>query len=218
LLRLWLAAPTSTTATSRSAAASRSLRGTKEGATMNGCLLVSLVRLLAAFTLGAVDGLLFHLQRYRLFAHQNRVASTRSIPCVRSWCCRRSHCCTSRTNRALPLACCGLHRADQVALALDVRAEATSRRRFGGLSCCRVSKSTSAANGLHSVRASRSRAGGAVPDALAWSLRRFPRYTALTLPLTTFKAFTRSTRGFRRGRADVQHVALPSSESTYAEP
>jgi hypothetical protein len=36
---------------------------------MDHLLLVSVIPLLGAFALGAVDGLYFHLRRYRLFAH-----------------------------------------------------------------------------------------------------------------------------------------------------
>src|SRR5690349_19548967 len=99
---------------------------------MSGILFVSLFPLFGAFLLGAVDGLYFHLRRYRLFAHAES---------------HREH--VLHTMRALlvlpPLTllflatpvgaylwiaatCIAL---DQVVLVLDLRAETTSRRGFG---------------------------------------------------------------------------------------
>ena len=118
---------------------------------MNGLLAVSLVPLFSAFMLGAVDGLYFHLRRYRLVAHPES---------------RGEH--VLHTVRALlvlpPLACLYLADAtgawlwlaaaaiavDQVVLVLDLRAEATSRRRFGGLSAAEYQIHVGA-NGLHAV-------------------------------------------------------------------
>src|SRR4030095_17082819 len=101
---------------------------------MSGLLLVSVAPLLAAFLLGAIDGLYFHLRRYRLFAFPDS---------------RGEHLLhTVRAFLVLPPAAllyladaAGLylwsHAAaivlDQLMLALDLREEATSRRRFRGL-------------------------------------------------------------------------------------
>lgn len=118
---------------------------------MPGLLLVSVVPLCAAFLLGAVDGLYFHLRRYRLFAFPES---------------RREH--VIHTVRAVlvlpPLALLYLADAvgpclwaaaaaiavDQLMLALDLRAEATSRLRFGGLSPAEYQIHV-AANGLHGI-------------------------------------------------------------------
>ncbi len=118
---------------------------------MDGLLLVSLVPLFGAFGLGAIDGLYFHLRRYRLFAHPES---------------RYEHALhTVRAILVLPpltllyladaagwylwaaAACIAL---DQVALVLDLRAEATSRGRFGGLSAAEYQIHVGA-NGLHAV-------------------------------------------------------------------
>jgi hypothetical protein len=118
---------------------------------MDHLLLVSVIPLLGAFALGAVDGLYFHLRRYRLFAHPES---------------RGEH--ALHTVRALlalpPLALLYLADAsgaflwlaaacvavDQVVLALDLRAEATSRETLGGLSAAEYQIHV-AANGMHGV-------------------------------------------------------------------
>jgi hypothetical protein len=118
---------------------------------MPGLLLVSVVPLLGAFLLGALDGIYFHLRRYRLFAFPES---------------RREH--VIHTVRAAlvlpPLALLYLADAaglclwtaaasiavDQLMLALDLREEATSRRRFGGLAPAEYQIHV-VANGLHGV-------------------------------------------------------------------
>jgi len=134
---------------------------------MNGVLLISLVPLFGAFTLGAVDGLLFHLQRYRLFAHPES-RGEHALHTVRAFLVLPPLTLLYLAEPAglylwLAAACIA---ADQVALALDVRAEATSRRRFGGLSAAEYQIHI-AANGLHSVALALALASR---PALAWSL------------------------------------------------
>lgn len=118
---------------------------------MPALLLVSVAPLFAAFLLGAVDGLYFHLRRYRLFAFPES---------------RGEH--VLHTIRAFlvlpPLALLYLADAeglclwtaaafiavDQLILALDLREETTSRRRFGGLEPAEYQIHV-AANGLHGI-------------------------------------------------------------------
>ena len=179
---------------------------------MNGVLFVSLVPLFAAFTLGAVDGVYFHLQRYRLFAHPES---------------RGEH--ALHTVRALlvlpPLTLlylaepAGLYlwiaavciAADQVALALDVRAEATSRRRFGGLSAAEYQIHI-AANGLHSVALALALASR---PALAWSLRESSLHCS-SLPLVVQTVL--GVLWLAAAVAAVQHVALLFAEQEDASP
>jgi hypothetical protein len=114
-------------------------------------LLVSVVPLFAAFLLGAVDGLYFHLRRYRLFAFAES---------------RREHLLhTLRAFLVLPpltllyladvtgpclWAAAAAIAIDQVMLGLDLREEATSRRRFGGLAPAEYQIHV-VANGLHGI-------------------------------------------------------------------
>jgi hypothetical protein len=134
---------------------------------MPGLLLVSVVPLFAAFLLGAIDGVYFHLRRYRLFAFPES---------------RAEH--VLHTARAVlvlpPLALLYLGNAagmclwtaaasiavDQVMLALDLREEATSRRRFGGLSPAEYQIHVGA-NGLHGIALALALASR---PASAWSL------------------------------------------------
>lgn len=118
---------------------------------MEHLLLISVAPLFGAFGLGAIDGLYFHLQRYRLFAHsesryEHWLHSVRAIlvlppltllylASASGWYLWAAAACIA---------------ADQVALALDLRAEATSRRRFGGLSAAEYQIHV-AANGMHGV-------------------------------------------------------------------
>jgi hypothetical protein len=138
-------------------------------------LLVSLVPLLGAFGLGAIDGLYFHLQRYRLFAHaesryEHWLHSVRAILLLppltllyladsTGWYLWAAAACIA---------------ADQVALVLDLRAEATSRRAFGGLSAAEYQIHV-AANGLHAVALTLAivsrpvSAWSLTPSEIAWS-------------------------------------------------
>jgi hypothetical protein len=118
---------------------------------MPALLLVSVLPLFAAFLLGAIDGVYFHLRRYRLFAFPES---------------RGEH--LLHTVRAFlvlpPLALLYLADAaglwlwiaaaaialDQLMLGLDLREEATSRRRFGGLAPAEYQIHV-AANGLHGI-------------------------------------------------------------------
>lgn len=171
---------------------------------MDTLLAVSLVPLFGAFTLGAVDGLYFHLGQYRLFAH----AET-----------RREH--LLHTVRAFlvlpPLALLYLADArgawlwlaalsiavDQLMLVLDLRAEATSRRRFGGLSAAEYQIHVGA-NGLHGVGLALALASR--PTA-AWSLD-VSSVTASTLPLLA-QALV-AMLWLASAVAAVQHVVLLS--------
>jgi hypothetical protein len=134
---------------------------------MDHLLLLSVVPLFGAFGLGAVDGLYFHLQRYRLFAHpesryEHWLHSIRAIlvlpalgllylASASGWYLWAAAACIA---------------ADQVALALDLRAEATSRRRFGGLSAAEYQIHV-AANGMHGIALALALASRPVS---AWSL------------------------------------------------
>ena len=118
---------------------------------MNGVLLASVVTLFGAFTLGAIDGLYFHLQRYRLFAHAES-RGEHALHTVRAFLVLPPLTLlylAEPTGLYLWLAAACIA-ADQVALALDLRAEATSRRRFGGLSAAEYQIHVGA-NGLHGV-------------------------------------------------------------------
>jgi hypothetical protein len=117
----------------------------------NPLLLTSLGVLTAAFTLGAVDGVYFHLQRFRLFAQ----ADSRYEHCLH----------TLRALLALPtlillylveptgaplyLAAAAVA-ADQVLLVLDLVAERTSRIKMGGVPHAEYMIHV-VANGLHAV-------------------------------------------------------------------
>lgn len=142
---------------------------------MNGLLAVSLVPLFGAFALGAVDGLYFHLQRYRLFAHpesraEHGLHTVRAILVLPPLALLYL---ADATGAWLWLAAASVA-VDQVVLALDLRAETTSRRRFGGLSAAEYQIHV-AANGLHAVAlalalASRPAAAWRLDgSALAWS-------------------------------------------------
>jgi hypothetical protein len=169
---------------------------------MPGLLLVSVVPLLGAFLLGALDGIYFHLRRYRLFAFPES---------------RREH--VLHTVRAVlvlpPLALLYLADAaglclwaaaaaigvDQLMLALDLREEATSRRRFGGLAPAEYQIHV-VANGLHGVAlalALASRPAG------AWSLNACSLgESSLPLALQALVAVL----GLSSAVAAIQHVAL----------
>lgn len=114
-------------------------------------LLVSVVPLLAAFLLGAVDGLYFHLRRYRLFAFPESRAehvlhTIRAFlvlpPLALLYLADAEGLCLWTAAAAIAV--------DQLMLALDLREEATSRHRFGGLSPAEYQIHV-AANGLHGI-------------------------------------------------------------------
>ena len=169
---------------------------------MNGLLLISLIALLAALALGAIDGIYFHLKRYQLFAHTES---------------RHEH--ALHTVRAFlimpPLALLYLAEpsglwlwaaaaciaTDQIALALDVRAEATSRRRFGGLSAEEYQIHI-AANGLHSVALALALASRPVD---AWSVAETSLHcSSFPLPLQAFLGVL----WLVAAAGAVQHLAL----------
>lgn len=118
---------------------------------MNRLLLISVVPLFGAFALGALDGLYFHLRRYRLFAHaesrgEHALHTVRALlvlpPLVLLYLAD-----ASGTFLWIAAACIAI---DQVVLALDLRAEASSRRMLGGLSAAEYQIHV-AANGMHGV-------------------------------------------------------------------
>jgi hypothetical protein len=130
-------------------------------------LAVSLVPLFGAFLLGAVDGLYFHLRRYRLFAHVE-TRGEHVLHTVRAFLILPPLTLlylSEASGAWLWLAAASIA-ADQIVLALDLRAEATSRRRFGGLSPAEYQIHV-VANGLHGVALALALASR---PAAAWSL------------------------------------------------
>lgn len=118
---------------------------------MPGLLLVSVVPLFGAFLLGAVDGVYFHLRRYRLFAFpesrpEHLLHTVRAFlvlpPLALLYLGDASGLCLWTAAAAIAV--------DQVMLALDLREEATSRNRFGGLAPAEYQIHV-AANGLHGI-------------------------------------------------------------------
>jgi hypothetical protein len=147
---------------------------------MNGLLLISLVALLAAFALGAIDGMYFHLKRYQLFAHPES-RGEHALHTVRAFLVMPPLALlylAEPSGLYLWVAAASIA-ADQIALALDVRAEATSRRRFGGLSAEEYQIHI-AANGLHSVALALALASRPVH---AWSLAATSLHSS-SFPLT----------------------------------
>ena len=141
--------------------------------TTNYLLLLSLILLIAAFSLGAIDGVFFHLQRYRLFAH----AESRSEHClhtVRAWLILPTVLFLYLLEPAGPLlvAAAVAVAADLVVLLLDLLAEQHSRRKLGGLSHAEYMVHV-ASNGLHSVAV-----------ALAFASRPLDAWTTVSSPLT----------------------------------
>jgi hypothetical protein len=118
---------------------------------MDGLLLVSLVPLFGAFGLGAVDGLYFHLQRYRLFAHAES-RYEHALHTVRAWLILPPLTLLYLADSTGAFLWCAAAciAADQVVLALDLRAETFSRRHLGGLSPAEYQIHV-VANGLHGV-------------------------------------------------------------------
>ena len=114
-------------------------------------LLISLVPLFGAFGLGAVDGIYFHLNRYRLFAHAESRAE-HALHTVRSWLVLPVLALLFLADASgaflwTAVACVAL---DQAVLILDLLAEARSRRRFGGLSAAEYQVHV-LANGMHGI-------------------------------------------------------------------
>lgn len=138
----------------------------------NDLLLVSLVLLCAAFSLGAVDGVFFHLKRYRLFAH----AESRGEHClhtVRAWLIVPTVLFLYLLDASGPIliAAALIVAADLVALFFDLLAERRSRINLGGISHAEYMIHVGA-NGLHSVAV-----------ALAFASRPLDAWTAgATLP------------------------------------
>lgn len=134
---------------------------------MPGLLLVSVAPLFAAFLLGAIDGVYFHLRRYRLFAfpesrREHLLHTVRAClvlpPLALLYLADASGPCLWTAAAAIAV--------DQLMLALDLREEATSRRRFGGLEPAEYQIHV-AANGFHGVALALALASR---PASAWSL------------------------------------------------
>src|SRR5688572_14432230 len=117
----------------------------------NPLLLVSLVLLVAAFSLGAVDGVYFHLQRYRLFAHAES-RREHVLHTMRAWLAVPTIVLLYLLEPSAPVlfAAAGVVLADQVVLVLDLIEERDSRSSMGGLSHAEYMIHVGA-NGLHGV-------------------------------------------------------------------
>lgn len=114
-------------------------------------LLVSVVPLCAAFLVGAVDGLYFHLRELRLFAfpesrREHLIHTVRAClvlpPLALLYLADAEGLCLWTAATAIAI--------DQLMLAFDLREETTSRRRFGGLAPTEYQIHV-AANGLHGI-------------------------------------------------------------------
>jgi hypothetical protein len=169
-------------------------------------LLISLVPLFGAFGLGAVDGIYFHLNRYRLFAHpesrgEHALHTVRSV-LVLPTLALLFLADPSGVYLWLAAACVAL---DQSVLFLDLRVEARSRSRFGGLSAAEYQVHV-LANGMHGIAvalALGSRpadAWSAGPSVLACST--LPRGAQILVGALLLAATV----------AAVQHIALLFSE------
>lgn len=177
---------------------------------MSGVLAVSVVPLFGAFALGAVDGLYFHLQRYRLFAHAES-RYEHALHTVRAMLVLPPLTLLYLTDSSgwylwAAAACIGL---DQVVLGLDLRAEATSRGRFGGLSAAEYQIHV-VANGLHGVALALALASRPID---AWS-RATSAVEASSLPSAVLWAL--GILWIAAAAAAVQHVALLVGE--YRDP
>lgn len=114
-------------------------------------LALSLALLVAAFGLGAVDGVYFHLQRFQLFAHsESRLEH--GIHTVRAWLALPTVVLLYLVEPygAMLVAAALVVLADQVALVLDLIVERRSRARLGGLPHAEYMIHVGA-NGLHTV-------------------------------------------------------------------
>src|SRR6185436_10305774 len=169
---------------------------------MPSLLLVSVVPLFAAFLLGAVDGLYFHLRRYRLFAFPESRAehvlhTVRAFlvlpPLALLYLADAAGLCLWTAAASIAV--------DQVMLGLDLREEATSRRRFGGLAPAEYQIHV-AANGLHGIALALALASR---PTTAWSL------TACSVGASSLPLAIQALVGvlwLASAVAVVQHVAL----------
>jgi hypothetical protein len=177
---------------------------------MPGLLLVSVVPLFAAFLLGAVDGLYFHLRQYRLFAFpesrgEHLIHTIRAFlvlpPLALLYLADAAGLCLWTAAAAIAI--------DQLMLALDLREEATSRRRFGGLAPTEYQIHV-AANGLHGIALTLALASR---PATAWSVTACS-VGASSLPLA-IQALV-AVLWLASAVAVVQHVVLFFAEQTEA--
>jgi len=177
---------------------------------MPGLLLVSVVPLFAAFLLGAVDGLYFHLRRYRLFAvpesrGEHVLHTLRAFlvlpPLALLYLADAAGLCLWTAAAAIAI--------DQLMLALDLREETTSRRRFGGLAPAEYQIHV-AANGLHGIALALALASR---PTTAWSV------TTCSLGASSLPFAVQALLGIlwvASAVAVVQHVVLLFGEQTDA--
>ena len=177
---------------------------------MPGLLLVSVVPLFAAFLLGAVDGLYFHLRQYRLFASpesrgEHAIHTVRAFlvlpPLALLYLADAAGLCLWSAAAAIAI--------DQFMLALDLREETTSRRRFGGLGPAEYQIHV-AANGFHSIAVALALASR---PTTAWSL------TACSVGASSLPVAIQALVGglwLASAVAVVQHVVLLFGEQTDA--
>ena len=114
-------------------------------------LVASLIATLGAFGLGAIDGLYFHLQRFRLFAHadsrfEHALHTGRALLIVPALVLLY----LVEPTGALLYAALGVVVADQVLMVLDLLVERRSRARWGGIPHAEYMVHI-AANSLHAV-------------------------------------------------------------------
>jgi hypothetical protein len=114
-------------------------------------LMASLIALIAAFTLGAVDGLYFHLQRFRLFAHpesrfEHLIHGGRALLMVPALVLLY----LVDAGGLVLYAALSVVLADQLLMAVDLWLERRSRVRWGGLPHAEYVIHT-IANTLHAV-------------------------------------------------------------------
>lgn len=174
---------------------------------MDALLRISLIPLLGAFALGAVDGLYFHLRRYRLFAHPE-TRYEHGLHTVRAWLVLPPltllYLADARGAYLWLAAACVA--ADQVVLALDLHAETSSRRHLGGLSAAEYQIHV-VANGLHGVALALALASR---PADAWSLA-VSSVGASSLPSAASWALW--ALWLAAAAAAVQHVGLLSTRA-----
>ena len=169
---------------------------------MPGLLLVSVAPLFGAFLLGAIDGLYFHLHRYRLFAlpesrGEHVLHTVRAFlvlpPLALLYLADAAGLCLWTAAAAIAV--------DQIMLALDLREEATSRRRFGGLEPAEYQIHV-AANGLHGIALALALASRPTS---AWSLNACSVGTS-SLPLAIQALM--AVLWLASAVAAIQHVSL----------
>jgi hypothetical protein len=169
---------------------------------MPGLLLVSVLPLFGAFLLGAIDGVYFHLRRYRLFAFpesrgEHVLHTVRAFlvlpPLALLYLADASGLCLWTAAASIAV--------DQVMLALDLRTEATSRSRFGGLAPAEYQIHV-VANGLHGIALALALASRPVS---AWSLSACSLGASdLPIAIQTLVAFL----WLASGVAAIQHGLL----------